>query len=175
MEKEEKIVLIWFLFFTLLFFILALALRIRVSEDKTYEDRDHIALYIYKYNHLPSNYIKKDENPCATRSEAVLKGYSFGGDVFENREGLISNPNNYVLREADYYLTRSDGRGSYRLVYTIDGDMVIKYTEDHYETYSELSRFSINVKSSVMWIVFAVTCCGDIMVIAIIRIKKEEE
>lgn len=176
MRKEEKLVVFWFSLFSLLFLILAIALKeVRVRENQTYEDRNHIALYIYKYDHLPSNYITKDENPYSTRSEAVLQGYSFGGDVFLYEGEITKHTKNEDLREADYYVTRNTGRGDHRLVYTASGTNEVFYTEDHYDSFTKILRFKINEKSNVMWILFSISCSSDIIFISIIQIRKREE
>ena len=50
MTLKEKMILFWFSLLTLLFFVLAISLKVvRVRENQTYEDREHLALYIYKY------------------------------------------------------------------------------------------------------------------------------
>ena len=110
-----------------------------VTEDGTYLSKDEVAAYIYKFGHLPSNYVTKKEAEKAgwVASEGnlweVLPGCAIGGNRFGNYEGLLPEGRDYTECDVNY-----DGgrRGPERIVFSDDG--LIFYTADHYETFEEL-------------------------------------
>ena len=112
-----------------------------IVESGTYTSKEEVALYIYTYDHLPSNYITKKEAKALgwINSEGnlweVAPGMSIGGDYFGNYEGLLPEE-----EDRDYYECDIDTNGSYRgakrIVFSNDG--LIYYTEDHYETFELL-------------------------------------
>lgn len=111
-----------------------------IGEDGEYTSKEEVALYLYTYGHLPSNFITKDEakdlgwvSKEGNLGE-VAPGKSIGGDYFGNYEGIL--PDEYDYRECDI---DSDGgyRGVKRLVYTEDCELIY-YTEDHYESFELL-------------------------------------
>jgi hypothetical protein len=112
-----------------------------ISEDGTYTSKEEVALYIYTYNHLPSNYITKKEAKALgwINSEGnlweVAPGMSIGGDYFGNYEGLLPED-----EDRDYYECDIDFDGTYRnakrIVFSNDG--LIYYTEDHYDSFELL-------------------------------------
>jgi hypothetical protein len=112
-----------------------------ISEDGTYTSKEEVALYIYTYNHLPSNYITKKEAKALgwINSEGnlweVAPGMSIGGDYFGNYEGLLPEE-----EDRDYYECDIDFDGTYRnakrIVFSNDG--LIYYTEDHYDSFELL-------------------------------------
>ena len=112
-----------------------------ISEDGTYTSKEEVALYIYTYDHLPSNYITKKEAKALgwTNSEGnlweVAPGMSIGGDYFGNYEGLLPEE-----EDRDYYECDIDFDGTYRnakrIVFSNDG--LIYYTEDHYDSFELL-------------------------------------
>ena len=59
-------------------------------------------------------------------------GVMIGGDVFENREGLLPS-GSYHEADVEY---SAKNRGTKRLIY--QSDCVIYYTADHYETFNKL-------------------------------------
>ena len=112
-----------------------------VEEDGVYSTPELVAAYIYTFNKLPSNYITKNE---ATKLGWVSnKGnlwdvtdeMSIGGDKFGNYEGLLPKKNGRQWYECDvnYY---GGYRGSERILYSNDG--LIYYTDDHYESFTQL-------------------------------------
>ena len=107
---------------------------ITVTQNGTYTDKDHVALYIHTYGHLPSNYITK------TRADSIgnwrEQGYYIGGDKFGNREGLLPKKNGRQYYECDISYTNNKYRGERRIVYSNDG--LIYYTDDHYESFTRL-------------------------------------
>ena len=112
-----------------------------IDEDGTYTSKEDVALYIYTYEHLPSNYITKKEAKSLgwVNSEGnldeVAPGKSIGGDYFGNYEGILPEE-----EDRDYYECDIDFDGTYRnakrIVYSNDG--LIYYTEDHYESFELL-------------------------------------
>jgi hypothetical protein len=112
-----------------------------ISEDGTYTSKEEVALYIYTYDHLPSNYITKKEAKALgwINSEGnlweVAPGMSIGGDYFGNYEGLLPEE-----EDRDYYECDIDFDGIYRnakrIVFSNDG--LIYYTKDHYDSFELL-------------------------------------
>lgn len=116
-------------------------LDVEVEESGEYTSKEEVAAYIYLYEHLPSNYITKDEakelgwvSKEGNLGE-VAPGKSIGGDYFGNYEELLPEEDGREYRECDI---DSDGgyRGAKRIVYSNDG--LIYYTEDHYESFELL-------------------------------------
>jgi len=113
---------------------------ITVREDGEYSDKDHVALYIHTYGHLPSNYItKKEANALGWPDEGYLKnlapGKSIGGDYFGNYQGLLPKKKGREYHECDIDF-KGKGRNAKRIIYSNDG--LIYYTDDHYETFELL-------------------------------------
>ena len=77
----------WIVFFcfliTLLCFVLAVTTRVRVSEKKEYYSAEQVALYLYAYKHLPSNFLTKESAKELFGQEylCIEEGYNIGGDV----------------------------------------------------------------------------------------------
>lgn len=114
--------------------------EITVEEDGTYTDKDHVALYLHTYGHLPDNYITKRDAkklgwPGHGSLEEYLPGMSIGGSRFGNYEGQLPEEwdREYFECDIDY-----DGgkRNAKRIVYSDDG--LIFYTDDHYQTFTQL-------------------------------------
>ncbi|MBR4586805.1 MAG: ribonuclease [Lachnospiraceae bacterium] len=110
-----------------------------ISEDGEYTSKEDVALYLYTYGHLPSNYITKKEAGKLGWQGGDLykyaKGCSIGGSGFGNNEKLLPEKKGrkYFECDIDY---NGGKRGEKRLVYSNDG--LIYYTEDHYETFELL-------------------------------------
>ena len=113
----------------------------QLDEDGTYTTKEEVAAYLNQYQHLPSNFIKKNEAKDLgwVSSEGnlgeVAPGKSIGGDRFGNYEGILPEKDGRKYFECDI---NSDGgyRGAERIVYSNDG--LIYYTGDHYETFELL-------------------------------------
>ncbi len=104
---------------------------------------DEVAKYISEHHDLPENYITKKEarklgwEPSEGNLEKVAPGKSIGGDVFQNREGLLPKKRGRIWYEAD--INYSGGtRGSDRILYSNDG--LIYKTTDHYRTFEQLKE-----------------------------------
>ena len=113
-----------------------------IHEDGRYISADEVALYIFTFAKLPDNYLTKQEAiALGWQSEKgnlwdVSDQMSIGGDRFGNREKLLPNEEGRIWYECDI-----DYQGGYRnakrLVYSNDG--LIYYTDDHYESFTEMT------------------------------------
>lgn len=113
----------------------------RVQEDGEYTSKEEVAAYLYKFGHLPDNYITKAEarelgwvSQEGNLYEAA-PGKSIGGDYFGNYEGILPEESGRQYHECDID-TDGSYRGAKRIVYSNDG--LIYYTEDHYNTFELL-------------------------------------
>lgn len=112
-----------------------------IGEDGRYTDPYEVAEYIHTYNKLPVNFItKKEAAEAGWESDEgnlweVTAEMSIGGDYFGNREGKLPQKDGRKWYECD--VNYSGGyRGEERIVYSNDG--LIYYTDDHYETFTQL-------------------------------------
>lgn len=115
-----------------------------VEESGLYTTKDSVAAYLCKFNKLPSNYVGKNEGQSLYESKTgktfekwnfnpwTTIGVMIGGDVFDNREGLLPS-GGYHEADVDY---SAKNRGTKRLIY--QSDCVIYYTADHYESFDKL-------------------------------------
>jgi hypothetical protein len=115
-----------------------------VEESGLYTTRDSVAAYLCKFDKLPGNYVGKDEGKSLYESKTgntfekwnfnpwTTLGVMIGGDVFDNREGLLPS-GSYHEADVDY---SAKNRGTKRLIY--QSDCVIYYTADHYESFDKL-------------------------------------
>ena len=112
-----------------------------VEEDGVYSTPDLVAAYIYTFHKLPSNFITKNEasklgwNSKEGNLWDVTDEMSIGGDKFGNYEGLLPKAKGRQWYECDvnYY---GGYRGAERILYSNDG--LIYYTDDHYESFTQL-------------------------------------
>lgn len=134
------------LFYSLAIFILLLSgcsQPVTIEEDGWYSSKEEVALYLETYGELPDNYLTKKEaialgwNSKEGNLWEVADGMSIGGDKFGNREGILPKEDGRVYYECDI-----DYEGGYRnekrIVFSNDG--LIFYTEDHYQSFEELSN-----------------------------------
>lgn len=115
--------------------------KIVVTEDGHYNSKDEVALYIFTYQKLPSNYLTKSEAEdlgwisSKGNLDEVAPGMSIGGNRFGNYEGLLPDAKNRTWTECD--INYEGGfRGAERIVFSNDG--LIYYTADHYETFEKI-------------------------------------
>lgn len=116
---------------------------VTIEEDGWYSSKEEVALYLETYGELPDNYLTKKEaialgwNSKEGNLWEVADGMSIGGDKFGNREGILPKEDGRVYYECDI-----DYEGGYRnekrIVFSNDG--LIFYTEDHYQSFEELSN-----------------------------------
>lgn len=107
------------------------------AEDGAYTSKDEVALYLYTYHHLPSNFITKKEARKLGWEGGPLQdfapGKSIGGDHFGNYEGVLPEDADYHECDID---TNGGSRGAKRIVWS--GDWNIYYTDDHYGHFTQL-------------------------------------
>lgn len=117
----------------------ALKDQINLAENGSYYSKEDVAAYLYKYGHLPSNYITKSLAQASGwmggSIESVMPGYAIGGDRFHDSYRsdlpLPKTPGRYY-RECDVNTHGKTDRGPERLIYSNDG--LVYYTPDHYES-----------------------------------------
>ncbi|MCM1043349.1 MAG: hypothetical protein NC350_03975 [Corallococcus sp.] len=173
-DKKTKILLWMFAVLTVLFLLLPIITRVRVSRDNTYTDRQQVALYILTYKgELPKNFVTKEEYRSMPYEEKTK--VNIGGNTFENREGLIDNPDKLAMVECDIYTGDKHGgnRGAERFVFFADGSAVY-YTSDHYKSFAEMTSWSINITSNCLWIAFGVVCAADVIVVAVVLVARNK-
>ena len=109
-----------------------------IDENGIYDQKDDVALYLITYEHLPSNYMTKDEARKygweGGALSQVIEDKCIGGDVFGNYEGILPEEDTYY--ECDIDTLGKTSRGAERIVWSDDFD--VYYTEDHYETFERL-------------------------------------
>lgn len=107
-----------------------------IDEDGQYTTKEDVALYLWTYHRLPSNFITKSQaRKLGWNSGSVekyLPGYAIGGDRFGNYEGRLPKGKTYI--ECDIGTVGKSSRGACRIVYATDFS-VIYYTADHYESF----------------------------------------
>lgn len=111
-----------------------------IDENGTYTSKDDVAMYIYVYNKLPSNFMTKKEAQALGWSGGSLEKYApgkcIGGDRFGNYEGLLPKKSGRSYTECDIDTLGATSRGAKRIVFSNDG--LIYYTDNHYETFTLL-------------------------------------
>lgn len=111
-----------------------------LDEDGYYYSKDEVALYIYQYGKLPSNFITKKEAEKLGWSGGSLEKYApgkaIGGSRFGNNEGLLPEKKGRTYTECDINTLGKSKRGAERIVFSNDG--LIYYTGDHYESFELL-------------------------------------
>jgi len=112
-----------------------------VYEDGWYTSKEEVALYIHLYEHLPDNYVTKDEAEDAGWNGGNVERYTgegtaIGGSRFGNREGLLPKEQGRTYTECDIDTPGSNSRGAKRIVFSNDG--LVYYTDDHYESFELL-------------------------------------
>ena len=99
-----------------------------------------MALYIHTYNHLPDNFITKQEARDLGWTGGSLEPYApgmcIGGDYFGNYEGLLPKQKGRTYTECDINTLGARSRGAERIIFSNDG--LIYYTDDHYESFTLL-------------------------------------
>ena len=110
---------------------------LQLDPDGSYTTKEDVALYIYSYGCLPSNFITKDEARDLGWEGGGLDDYAYGkcigGDRFGNYEGLLPDESGRTWTECDIDTMHKDSRGAKRIVFSNDG--LIYYTNDHYESF----------------------------------------
>ena len=111
-----------------------------LDPDGVYTTKEDVALYIYTYGELPSNFMTKNEAKKLGWSGGGLDDYAYGmsigGDHFGNYEGLLPDADGRIWTECDIDTLHAKSRGAKRIVFSNDG--LIYYTDDHYESFELL-------------------------------------
>ncbi|MCI9198331.1 MAG: ribonuclease [Lachnospiraceae bacterium] len=111
-----------------------------LPEDGSYTSKEEVALYLHLYDHLPSNFITKQEARKLGWEGGSLEPYApgkcIGGDRFGNHEGILPEKEGRGYKECDIDTLGAGSRGAKRIVYSDDG--LIYYTEDHYASFGLL-------------------------------------
>jgi len=100
-----------------------------------------IADYLFEHGELPPNFLTKNEAQALGWDSSknylsdVAPGMSIGGDRFGNYEGRLPAAKGRKFYECDCNYTGGK-RGAERIIYSNDGH--VWYTNDHYETFTEL-------------------------------------
>ena len=170
-EVKYRIVFYICIVLTLVCFITGICTLHTVKESGTYHNKYDVALYIYKYHKLPSNFITKEQRDAMT--DAEKQNYNVGGDTFGNHEGLIYNPNNLRLVECDIYTGNSNiiNRGKERLVFFANGSKVY-YTPNHYKCFTLITMAKINGVSYFMFALSGALLIGQVIYVIVAKKKK---
>ena len=115
----------------------------QLPRDGYYNSKEEVALYIHIYGCLPENYVTKDycKNvlKCSTSrvQDFWCDGHgAVGGDVFQNREGLLPKKAGRTWTECDINTWGRYQRGAERIVFSNDG--LVYYTSNHYVSFELL-------------------------------------
>ena len=179
--KRWKIYISIILGIFILLLILLFATKEDVRRDKTYVGKNDVALYIKKYHELPKNYLTKFGKDYYYNKNVNLSSYLVGGDTFYNDGKLKSFDvdNDRMLKECDIYFdgySCTSNRGKYRLVYeTNKGDARIFYTDDHYDSFDEITLFNLMpryITFIIILVVYSISCFVFLLCIYAPNIKK---
>lgn len=111
-----------------------------IDPDGWFYSKEDVSLYIHTFGWLPSNFITKDKARDlgweGGSVEDYAPGYAIGGDVFQNREGLLPDVEGRIYYECDIDTNGYHSRGSRRIVFSNDG--LIYYSHNHYESFELL-------------------------------------
>ena len=111
-----------------------------LPREGSYDSRDEVALYLHLYGELPENYITKKEAKAlgwdGGSVERYAPGKCIGGDRFGNYEEKLPQKDGRTYTECDIDTLGEKSRGAKRIIFSSDG--LIFYTDDHYETFTQL-------------------------------------
>ena len=111
-----------------------------LAPDGAYTTKEDVALYLYTYGELPSNFMTKKEAKALGWPGGGLDDYAYGmcigGDRFGNYEELLPDADGRTWTECDIDTLHANSRGAKRIVFSNDG--LIYYTDDHYESFELL-------------------------------------
>ncbi|MBE6970441.1 MAG: ribonuclease [Ruminococcaceae bacterium] len=112
----------------------------RIDEEGWYYSAEDVSLYLVTYGELPDNFVTKSEARelgwAGGSVEQYAPGRAIGGDIFQNREGLLPKIEGVTYYECDIDTEGTSSRGGERLVFSDDG--WIYYSPDHYESFELL-------------------------------------
>ncbi len=111
-----------------------------LDKNGSYTTKEDVSLYLHLYGKLPGNFITKTEARELGWESGGLEEYApgkcIGGDRFGNYEGLLPDKDGRIWTECDIDTLGKNSRGAKRIVFSNDG--LIYYTEDHYESFTQL-------------------------------------
>ena len=117
-----------------------LTVEAALDKNGVYTTKDDVALYLYTYGELPSNFITKKEAQKLGWEGGSLEPYApgkcIGGSRFGNYEGILPEKDGRSYTECDIDTLGKYSRGAKRIVFSNDG--LIYYTGDHYKTFELL-------------------------------------
>ena len=114
--------------------------EVGTATDKGFDGADAWLLY---RNRLPDYYVTKEEAIAAgwrskkANLHEVLPGKMIGGNIYENKRGLLPSKLGRVWREADFDFVNGY-RNSKRILYSNDGLIFVSF--DHAQTFYELVK-----------------------------------
>ena len=175
-NRRAVIVAVWIITMVVLL-ICTTATRTTVHENGRYHTKKEVALYLYTYKKLPSNYLLKSETEKS--GEQPEDGYYIGGDVFRYAKKITEYTEKTDLRECDLdYPENTSRRGQKRLVYAADCSEIF-YTDTHYgddgdPAFVPVKKKDIN-KTSDIFQAFSIVgaVCGGVYVIYVLAVRKE--
>ena len=175
-NRRAVIGAVWIILMSVLLICTA-ATRTTVHENGRYHTKKEVALYLYTYKKLPSNYLLKSETEKS--SEQPENGYYIGGDVFRYKKKITEYTKKTDLRECDLdYPENSSRRGPKRLVYAADCSEIF-YTDTHYgddgdPAFVPVKQKDIN-KTSDIFQAFSIVgaVCGFVYVIYFLAVREE--
>jgi len=143
--KKLGYLLTTFAFLLVLFFALALFTRPSVREGHAYNTKNHVALYLFTYKTLPTNYVLKSQ--VKNYGVQPSDGKYIGGDVFYYSGRIKEYTACTDLRECDLSYPNNDvKRGLNRLVYTADCSEIY-YSATHYGDKGEPAFVPVTLSS----------------------------
>ena len=114
--------------------------EVGTATDRGFDGADAWLLY---RNRLPDYYVTKEEAIVAgwrskkANLHEVLPGKMIGGNIYENKRGLLPSKLGRVWREADFDFVNGY-RNSKRILYSNDGLIFVSF--DHAQTFYELVK-----------------------------------
>jgi hypothetical protein len=176
-DSKKKAIQIIMIGILIMLFLMPIITAKRVRLGNEYASKEEVALYIKTYHELPPNYITNYGRQTSLSHGGDLTNKIVGGDTHWNTGTLadfgikITAP----LKECDikgeqYMLTSTTAnRGELRLVYTTNVKNVrVFYTEDHYDSYEEITTFQLQLTRNIFWIIFAVYLGGCITLVIVV-------
>ena len=163
-KKNKNYITLAYILVLITLLILPICTKNRVKIEDAYYTKEKVALYIYKFNDLPRNFITKSGAQYMGwgNAETISQGYNYGGDTFFYENSIINYTKQSNLKEADIYFDRAErisknNRGVLRLVFTRNTKHIeVFYTFDHYITFEKITMWNIQKTSNILWIVLAV-------------------
>lgn len=106
-------------------------IHLYIYENEIYNTKNEVCLYIVTFSKLPSNYYPKSEFYNLQSQWSRENLISCGGDVFQNREGLLPKNDSYFECDIEY---KGGGRNALRVVFSLK-TLSAYYTSDHYSSF----------------------------------------